>query len=319
MKNNKTIISIVGETASGKTAAAFQLANYLIEINSCSGVDIISADSRQVYKDIAVLSGADIPEGFNQKTEQGLLPFLEKSSIRLHGVGILEANKEWSLGQFQRFALKLIDEALVQNRKVIIVGGTGLYHMQLFQTESRLRVPPNIELREKAEKMSLEELQNWLSQLDPSRIAKMNNSDLQNPRRLVRAIEQGLEAGDTKPSVELINPKYSHKIIGIRSQTSELKLKIAERVKNRFDGGAVQEVKKLRDFLELASGIKTTLGFKNIESFLDGDINEDECIKSWVVSELKYAKRQRTWWKPISNIEWVDDVKAQNMYTRVVC
>lgn len=319
MKNNMDIISIVGETASGKTAAAFSLANILIESETCLGVDIISADSRQVYDDIPILSGADTPEGFVKKEKPGFLPFFEKDSIRLHGVGILGATEEWSLGQFQEFALELIDAAITKNRQVIIVGGTGLYHTQLFQTESRLRVPPNTKLREKASSMSVEELQNWLSEVNLSRFEKMNNSDRLNPRRLVRHIEQILNEGSVEPSADEKKAKYNHRIIGLRREVSNLEQKISERVRKRFENGAVLEVEKLRNFPDLSSGIKTTLGFKSIENFLDGEITADECIQSWTVGELQYAKRQRTWWKPISNVEWVDDVRALNMYTNIVC
>ncbi|PIY80870.1 MAG: hypothetical protein COY80_00435 [Candidatus Pacebacteria bacterium CG_4_10_14_0_8_um_filter_42_14] len=318
MKKKKTIISIVGETATGKTEAAFQLAESLIEKKACAGVDIISADSRQVYADIPILSGADVPDGFVKKNLPGYLPFLEKGLVRLHGVGILAASEEWSLGQFQEFALKLIDRSEIKNRSVIIVGGTGLYHTQLFQTEDRLRVPPNTELREKAEELSVEELQVWLSQVDPARFERMNESDRANPRRLVRAIEQGFAKDSEKPDAAKIK-SYNHKIIGIRRESSQLQQNIGDRVRRRFENGAIEEVEKLRKEPSLASGIETTLGFENIGNFLDGEITADECVRSWTVNELQYAKRQRTWWRPIDKVEWADDVKALNMYTEPIC
>ncbi len=196
------IISIVGPTATGKTKLALTMAKEMQDSHGYTGVDIISADSRQVYHGFEILSGADLGDfrmmGFGwQKKAQFTYPYLTKDKdlaekIRLHGAAIIDLTEDWSLGQFHQLATEVIESAREDRRLVIVVGGTMLYHDHLLTKNDQITVPPNPELRAKADQMTVAELQTQLQKLDPTRFDQLNESDLMNSRRLVRHLEIAL-------------------------------------------------------------------------------------------------------------------------------
>src|SRR5690554_4802076 len=124
------ILSIVGPTATGKTDFALKAAKKTLQLGKVSSVDIISADSRQVYQGLEIMSGADIPEGFQRKVLSEwseLNTYFEKGSIRLFGISLLQPDTDWSVGQFQEYVQRVLSLDENQPRLVILVGGTGLY------------------------------------------------------------------------------------------------------------------------------------------------------------------------------------------------
>ncbi len=283
MQDSLPILSIFGPTGAGKTAAALQLAKLLIEQKKASGVDIISADSRQVYRDIPILSGADVPEEFENFT---------LGNIKLHGIGILAADEMWSLGQFQSLFQAVCDSAAQEHRAVIVVGGTALYHKQLLQSDPRLRVMPNELLRAELDELSVEQLQARLATHNVQRLELMNNSDRFNPRRLIRAIEQE-SAQIVLSDSEVVLPRQE--FLSISSPASVLKERITQRVRERFTTGAVAEVQSVLQLPIVAEQLQTACGFAEISQYLADEIDEATCLESWTQRELQYSKSQKKW------------------------
>ena len=348
-----TIYSVVGPTASGKTEKALALVDELLT-NNChpklvsgslsdiEGVNLISVDSRQVYRGLEITTGADVPSEFTPSVDRVFpYPFFKHQTkpINLHGIGVVDVTSEWSVSHFLDLATQIIDWSIKHNWAVILVGGTGLYHRQLrwlLEGKELVDVPPNKEIREKAEKMSVRQLQDWLKELDEVRFAKMNRSDRNNPRRLVRAIEIAgssleLKIKNEKLKVSLLRRRRSHPELvsgslvgGLRdSERPRLRLglqndiklgwqvvkvfpkdmkvlaeKIRKRVVKRLEQGALKEVKNLLKLnLDPKGQVMTTLGVPEMRQFLEGRVSKEELVDLWSLHEIQYAKRQLTWWR----------------------
>jgi tRNA dimethylallyltransferase len=311
------IFSIVGTTSVGKSEAVLNLANYCLSHNLATGVDIISADSRQVYENISVLTGADLPENFTRMDSgaQENNKYFSCNNINIYGLSLIKVQDDWSVAQFNEYAQKIMAASIQNNRLICVVGGTGLYHDHLFTTDPQLTIPPNDEVRKKASEISLIELQNWLELVAPERWDKMNNSDKNNPRRLQRAIEIAIAIsnGVTPESQQVQGSVDNHIFIGLSLDMTTLTQKISERVLSRFKNGAVAEVEHiLKNFQKVSPQVTTTLGFLQIKDFLDGKISEETCIQNWIAADLAYSKRQITWWKNEPQVTWID--KSESLW-----
>lgn len=310
------IVSIIGPTGVGKSNAALSLAEHLLSGGNISGVDLISADSRQVYKGLEIISGADIPEdgeSVSAGSEYDYPYFQLSDKVVLHGVAIIEPSDEWSLSHFYNLAHQVIEQADKQNRAVIVVGGTGLYQTRLLQSDLIENAPPNPEVRAKAESMSVAELQSWLGELDMDSLAALNESDRANPRRLIRAIERELwvPTADKQSFGEKLSQHIQH-FFGLKTTKEDLELRVHDRVVARLENGAVGEAQALE--ATLAEGgvalssipAHTTCGLREALAYGSGEIDRATCVELWTKRELSYAKRQDTWWKKHTNITWFD-------------
>lgn len=299
MSEKYPIFSIVGTTAVGKTEFAFKAAEALLATKKYTGVDIISADSRQIYQGLEILSGADIPNRFEKQKDLSIsaFNFFEKGDIRLFGISCVKPDENWSVAQFQSYAKPLVDQAFEQHRATIIVGGTGLYHEHIFNTDPTLQIPPNEELRAMAQTLSVEELQQLLEKLDSSRLSQMNNSDRNNPRRLVRALE--IAGAGQQSTTHLVDSPYRQIYICLTASLDFIIPKITQRVEKRLTEGVVEEVKVLREKYgeRLCEHVITTLGFEHIEQLISGAISPEQAVHDWSLAEKQYAQRQLTWWK----------------------
>lgn len=306
---DQKLISIMGTTATGKTELALFLAHQIIDAQLADGVCLISADSKQVYQGLEILTGADIPAEFKlmQATPLSLnycFTQHQQQNIQLHGVSIIRPDQEWSVAHFRNLAIHLIQHSWLKNWLPIIVGGTSFYHHQLFNNDIDIYIKPNEKLRLNLEKFDLAQLQKLLQQLDEEKLKKMNQSDLNNPRRLMRAIEVA-QAHSDSPSMPSSYPIFHQpkKYLSIALQIDEqiLQTKISQRVNDRLKNGAKQEVKNLLALnLNSTSPVMTTLGVKPISALLAGQTTLLETITAWVQQELQYAKKQLTWLKKIS-------------------
>lgn len=332
MENKPHCLAIVGTTATGKTQLALKLAIDLIDSGQQSGVDLISVDSRQVYKGLEVLTGADIPKGWQHSTNPALPnPFFihPNKKIALHGISIRELTDDWSLGQFVQFARRIMLWSWSNSRLPILVGGTGLYHRHLFSDDTTPQIPQNSIIRHKAENMLVEDIQLWLAEIDPGRLDQMNESDRENPRRLIRAIEvetwlKQHKVSSTvgfKPSdSDVVWCQVENQVELLSAPLELIKKRIIQRVEKRFASGAIQEVENLlKHKLPASAPVLTTLGVPEIRSFLNGEISAENCQKLWALHEFQYAKRQLTWWKKIYKREKKSSLGEIKKTTQLCC
>lgn len=299
-----TPILIIGPTSSGKTALSLWLAQKL------GNTDILVVDSKQVYRGQDITTGKDLPVNFQfSKTILRLPCFTwraqDDNDIRLFGIDLVEPNEQWSVAQFLEYAKEIIEQATTHNRQLIIVGGTPQFTLSLFDRPETVSVTPNPELRKELEKLSLEKLQ---EKVDPERLAHMNNSDRNNPRRLIRAIEVGKGKrekgkGKDQPPVEKKNAIW----IGLEVKKEDLEKRIRKRVIARIEHGAIEEYEKLKTaYPDWTPEAKAAIGYSEIEKYVSRELSEEELINLWTLHEVQYAKRQMQWWKRETHIQWFD-------------
>ncbi len=293
-------ISIIGPTATGKTAFALQLIKVLQK--NFTQIQVISVDSRQVYKGMEIGTGVDLPVDHQ----------LEYPNVFFHGVSVIRPNQEWSVAHFHNLVKSVLANIKAEHYVVFFVGGTGLYHKHLFNDDPMLFIPPNKELRQIAESMSVEALQQWLNQVNPARLANMNNSDRQNARRLIRAIEVETELAthqNGRQHVSSIRSTVQPVTIGLTDSLEHIRQKIQQRITARIQMGAIEETKTLMAQYSAAEWNMpafTSTGYQEIKAYLHGTLSETQMQEKWLLRELQYAKRQLTWWKKDDQVHWFD-------------
>lgn len=297
LSNNKVIV-VAGPTASGKTRYAIELAQKI------NGV-IINADSRQVYKymDIGTNKGNLMMNNEGRLlVERGgeeyeLSSFeMEKSGIDGWLFDIVEPNDYFSLYSYQYLASYLIKSIFEQGRQPLLVGGTGLYIDSIVNNYQIEQLEVDFEYRQKLENLSLSELQSLLLGQNSKVFDDLNNSDLNNPVRLIRLIEKlrnssRLEGGKKKTSrfgSEIHYPEYDREL---------LYNKIDKRVEEMFDEGLIEEVESL-----IKNGYKDCrsmrgIGYKEVAEYLEGGNSLEECKNLIKQGHRNYARRQITWFE----------------------
>ena len=286
MKDLPKILVILGPTASGKSDLAVKLAKKF------SG-EVISADSRQVYK------GLDIGSGKITKKEMLGVPH--------YLLDVMSPKKIFSVAQYKKLADKVIKNILKRGKLPIICGGTGFYIDSVTQNIILPEVKPNNELRKKLEKMSLEKLQTKLTKFDPERAKKI---DLKNKVRLIRAIEIATALGSV-PKIK-VNPEYETLYIGLNWQKDKLAERILKRLKKRMKEGMVEEVESLhKDGLSWKRLESLGLEYKNLALYLQKKISEKELLKNIYVESIQYSNRQMTWFKRNKDIHWLEPEKSK--------
>lgn len=296
------LFSVVGQTATGKTQLALDLAKQLLT-SGYKQVGLLSADSKQVFQGLRVLSGADVPADFRSvKNARSPYPYFQNTNgtITLHGIACIPGEAEWSAAHFQKLFEALYVE-YPSRTALIIVGGTGLYHQQIFAPAETLGVEPNPILRGELETQSLAQLQHLLQKAWPVRWQKMNNSDRLNYRRLIRAIEVSQTEQPAPIQRVIVKSKAQ---IGLQLPIKTLQVKIAERVEKRIEDGAMEEVKQFEIHQKKALLAKGMLGYQEILQYLDGKLGLEELKAAWILAETQYARRQQTWWKKQPGIKW---------------
>jgi len=279
---SRKIIVILGPTASGKSALAVKIAR---KFNG----EIISADSRQVYK------GLNIGTGKITKKEMGGIPH--------HCMDIVSPKKIFTVVDFKKCAEKAIEKIFAQNKIPIIVGGTGLYIQAVVDNIVLPEVKPNWKLRKELEKKTTEEMFKMLKKLDPKRAKTI---DAKNPRRLIRAIEIA-EALGKVPNLEVEPPSWKAIQIGIKLGDEKLKENINKRLMDRLKKGMVAEAQKLHSQgLSWKRMDELGLEYRYLAKFLKGEISKEEMIDKLKSEIWQYAKRQMTWFKRDKRIKWIN-------------
>jgi len=315
------LLSIVGPTATGKTDIAFLIAQKVIERKLASGIDIISADSRQVYTGLEILTGADVPAHLHQK-DTGDLAYdfysTDDQSIRLHGVSIIKPNGEWSVALFHKLVENILAVAQKNNRLVLLVGGTGLYHQFSLDMKKGQYVAPDEKWRIEAEDLSLENLQQLLQEASAERWERMNNSDRNNPRRLVRAIEVARAVGNSDLEMSPTSARPRHLYLGLQRDFSEIEERIKLRIEHRLQAGVTEEIKKITQLPETTTDALSATGAQEIIELLKQNISEVETRQLWYLRERQYAKRQLTWFKKQQDIKWFTPDASKSIIQFVV-
>ena len=281
MNKDHNIIVVLGPTASGKSDFAVELA---LKHNG----EIISADSRQVYK------GLDI--GTGKITEE------EMKGIPHHMLSVYELADEVSVARYARDAMPILQNILSRGKTPIICGGTGQYIDALIFDTAIPEVGPNMKLREESEEKSTEELYEKLQSLDPRRAESI---DKHNRVRLIRALEI-IESIGVVPQQDTPSLRLPTTIYLLAPTRETLRARIAKRLETRLEKGMVEEVKDIvkKGYLSLDMR-KFGLEYVSIAKYLEDTITEEEMKQEIITKSMQYVKRQETWNKkylPIATI-----------------
>ena len=281
MSIHNKIVVILGPTASGKTDLSIKLAK---KYNG----EVISADSRQVYK------GMDIGSGKITKKEMAGIPH--------YLLDVANPKRRFTVAQYQKLALKAIKNIQRKNKLPILVGGTGFYIQSVVDGTVIPEVKPNWELRKKLGKIALPELVKRLANLDPVRARVI---DQNNPRRVIRALEIALVTGKAVPQPSF-KGQFDTLQIGIKKSPEELKKLINKRLLKRLKTNAmINEVKKLHKNLSWKRLEEFGLEYRFVAQYLQNKITKEEMISSIQIESEHFAKRQMTWFKRDKKIHWI--------------
>lgn len=287
------MITILGPTASGKTDVATHLAAKI------QG-EIISADSRQVYRGMDIGTGKDLED----YTVDGF-------KIPYHLIDIAEPGTKYNLYQYQKDFYTAYEDIKGRGVMPILCGGTGLYIEAVLKGYALSPVPQNAELRSRLDGKSLEELTAMLIDLKRKTGSNMHNkTDVDTPQRAIRAIE--IEAYNLEHPTELRTmPQVDSLIIGINIDREERRRKITNRLKQRLDNGMVNEIKGLLDSgIPAENLIYYGLEYKYVTEYVIGKLSYEEMFRQLEIAIHQFAKRQMTWFRGMErrglNINWID-------------
>ncbi|MDO8668954.1 MAG: tRNA (N6-isopentenyl adenosine(37)-C2)-methylthiotransferase MiaB [Candidatus Buchananbacteria bacterium] len=298
MENTKKqkLIVILGPTATGKTKLAVKLA-YKYQ------GEIVSADSRQVYKGMDIGTGKDLRD-YTVKTKA--------QKIKYHLIDVISPRSDFNVSKYQKLAYGAIEDILKRNKVPFLVGGTGLYIDAVAKgyefSPKHQNTKTQKEIRKKLNKLSLKELLTKLKKVD---LETYKTIDKKNRRRVQRALEIFYETGRLK-SVQIgqQNPPYDVLLIGLRFPLAKIYQKIDQRLKSRLAEGMISEVKRLRQ-----GGVSWKklddfgLEYRYVSRYLRGQINHNEMVEQLKKAIHHLAKRQLTWFKRNKDIIWINGFK----------
>jgi tRNA dimethylallyltransferase len=292
LKKHK-VIAVVGPTSSGKTGVAVEIAQLL-------NGEIVSTDSRQIYK------GLDIGSGKVTRVEMHGVPH--------HLLDVASPLRTMSVAQYQRIAKNAVGGILKRGNIPVLCGGTGLYVDTILNNQSFPAVPPDNALRRKLGKLSATELFEKLKKLDAVRAKDI---DAKNPHRLIRAIEIATALGSVPPLVKN-ESSYESIIIGLNLPREEIQQRIHARLVTRLRRGMVAEAKRLH-----ASGLSWKrmeafgLDYRYLALFLQKKITKESMMHTIERESWLYVKRQMVWFKRNKNIHWFRPDQTKEIYKLV--
>jgi tRNA dimethylallyltransferase len=288
LNSNYDILVVTGPTASGKTALAAAIASRV-------GGEIISADSRQVYRGMNLGTGKDYDDYH-----------INGKDIPCHLIDIADPGYKYSVFEYQRDFKKVYSD--LKKRKIfpVVCGGSGMYADSIITGYKMFEVPPDSGLRIELEKKSMEELREILSTFK----SLHNTTDIDTKKRVIRAIEIE-HSSRNKGSHYSEFPKIKSLLIGILFDRDTRRKRISERLKQRLDSGMVEEVKNLIDRgINIETLIYYGLEYKFITLYLTRKISYQEMIKDLEIAIHQFAKRQMTWFRGMEKkgikINWIN-------------
>ena len=294
------MVTILGPTASGKTRLAVALAATL-------DAEIISADSRQVYRRMDIGTGKDLDDYI-----------VDGKQIPFHLIDICEPGTKYNLFEYQRDFLAAYQSIIDRKRLPLLCGGTGLYIESVLKGYELSPVPQDATLREQLSEKSMEELTAILCDLKRQTGSNMHNrSDVDTPQRAIRAIE--IEKGVLEAQREREEGRCKHRafppiksvILGVDIEREERRRRITSRLKERLEHGMVEEVQRLLDEgIASEDLIYYGLEYRYVTEFVTGKISYDEMFRALEIAIHQFAKRQMTWFRGMERrgftIHWID-------------
>jgi len=284
---------ILGTNASGKSDLGIRLASHF-------GGEVVSADSRQIYR------GLDLGTGKITPAQAG--------TVKHHLIDVADVSEYFTLAQYQRAAYSAIDSIGQAGKLPFLVGGTGLYLSAVVEGYELVDVPPNDSLRAELERLPLPQLVERLEKSDPEAAARI---DKNNPRRLIRAIEIAA-AGRAHAAARKSSPRYDCLQLGLTWPRELLEERIKKRLQARLAGGMLDEVAGLR-----SRGVSDTrldklgLEYRYVTRYLRGEISTLEDLRLQLATAIRhFAKDQLTWFKRDRRIIWLD---PSNDYFQEAC
>ncbi|QLE02727.1 tRNA (adenosine(37)-N6)-dimethylallyltransferase MiaA [Galbibacter sp. BG1] len=284
--NNKHLITVVGPTAIGKTALAIDLANAF-------STEIISSDSRQFFKEMKIGTAVPNDEEMNQAKHH----FIQHKSIF----------ENYSVGDFERDAISLLDRLFKKHEMVVMAGGSGLYNKAVIEgLDDFPEIDPGIRqtLNKQLSEDGILGLQSSLKELDPEHY---QNMDIDNPHRLIRALEICLGTG--KPYSSFLNRQKENRpfktiTVGLTADRAVVYDRINRRVDIMMKQGLLEEAKQLYDHRNLNA--LQTVGYKELFEYFDGNWTLDFAVSEIKKNTRRFAKRQFTWLRKDENVLWFD-------------
>ncbi len=285
-------IFLIGPTAIGKTATAIRLAKAL-------KTEIISADSRQFFTEMSI--------GTAKPNE------LERAEVKHHFIDFISIQKTYSAGDFERDALRFLDEFFKTNDRVVITGGSGLYLNALAQGLDELPADPEMRrsLIERFEQNGLSELQEELQKRDPKIVDVI---DMQNPQRVIRALEvcllSDIPFSALRQDAHRQRP-FDAIWVGLKADRVVLYQRINQRVDRMVEEGLLDEAKSLYPHRSLNA--LNTVGYKELFSHFDGSSAKEDAIENIKKNTRNFAKRQLTWFRKNPEIHWFDYLETDRL------
>jgi len=285
-EGKKPLVVILGPTASGKTGLSLKIAKMF-------NGEIVSADSRQIYKSMNIGTDKIMPA--------------QQEGIRHHLIDELEPNQEFTVSDFKRMAVKSIEEILRRRNLPILVGGTGLYLNTILQNYQIPRVPPQHDLRSQLQKYyeqyGAEQLFKILQEKDPEAAARIHPNNI---RYVIRALEINIAGNEPKVDKKA-EPLYEVFSIGIEWSRETLYERINGRVDELVHRGLVNEVKTLlmQGFDEKIPAM-SSIGYQEIIQYIRGNCTLEEAVEEIKKNTRNYAKRQLTWFRHYKDVHWLN-------------
>jgi tRNA dimethylallyltransferase len=281
---NKTLIIIAGPTAIGKTALAIKLAQHY-------KTEIISADSRQFYKEMSIGTAKPSIE--------------ELKAAKHHLIDSHSVLNQFNAGDFEKESIKIINDLFINHNEVIMVGGSGLFINAVcygFDPLPTASDEVRVKLNKQFEENGITYLQDKLKSIDSEYFAQV---DINNPQRIIRALEVYESTGKTFSSLRTNNKKqrpFNIIKIGLNSDREELYQRINLRVDEMVEKGLFEEVESLKTYQHLNA--LNTVGYSEIFDFLDAKCSREEAIEKIKQNTRRFAKRQLTWFNKSDDIKW---------------
>jgi len=288
MPNNYDLVMVTGPTASGKTSLAVSIAHRL-------NGEIISADSRQVYRGMDIGTGKDYDDYI-----------IDGTRIPFHLIDIAEPGYKYNVFEYQRDFFKVYKSLNERNVFPVVCGGSGMYVDSIIKGYKMVEVPPDTGLRSRLEKKTIEELTGLLAAMK----SLHNTTDIDTKKRLIRAIEIEHFSKNRKAHKSQM-PRINSLVIGIMIEREKRRQRISQRLKQRIETGMVEEVRRIIDSgVDPEIMIYYGLEYKYITLYLTGSLTYDKMISDLEIAIHQFAKRQMTWFRGMekkgTKINWID-------------